>query len=151
MIRRIVVLSLMAALFLTGCATTNIVDREYLGELSDRPPDIENRYALGLFLYPLAFSIDTATFPLQYIALMIGGDDLLYKWDKEQASAEIDFGPTSIPDTATTKEIGQIIANDINNLSTTDPYQRAKDINRIYTHTYFIPGTSTLRKFSDSQ
>ena len=151
MIRRIVILSIMAAVFLTGCATTNLVDRAFLGELSDKPPIKENRYALGLFLYPVAFSIDAATFPLQYIALMIGGDDLLYKWDKEQASEEFNFIPTPIPDTATADEIRQIIGSDINRLSITDPYQRAKMINRIYTQAYFMPGTSTPRTFSDGQ
>jgi len=151
MIRKIVVLSIMAAVLLTGCATTNLVDRAFVGELSDKPPIKENRYALGLFLYPAAFTIDAATFPLQYIALMIGGDDLLYKWDEEQTSAEINFIPTPIQDTATADEVRQIIDSDINKLSITDPYQRAKVINRIYTQAYFMPGTSTMREFSDGQ
>ena len=138
----------VAAVYLTGCATTNLVDRAFVGELSDRPPIKENRYALGLFLYPIAVTIDAATLPLQYIALMIGGDDLLYKWDKKHTSSEIDFTPTPIPETATRDEVRQIISNDINRLSLTDPYKRAKIINRIYTQAYYMPGTSTLRKFN---
>jgi len=138
----------VAAVYLTGCATTNLVDRAFLGELSDSPPIKENRYALGLFLYPIAVTIDAATLPLQHIALLVGGDDILYRWDKGQTDTEINFTPTPIPETATTDEVRQIIGNDINKLSLTDPYKRAKIINRIYRQAYYMPGTSTLRKFN---
>jgi hypothetical protein len=70
---RFVALAVVTALVSTGCLLTRAVDRAFLG-VTARRPTYSDRKATGVFLVPITFAIDLATFPLQALLLVILGD-----------------------------------------------------------------------------
>lgn len=85
------VVGVLALLIASGCILTRHTDRAFTGMHSG--PVYKNRIYTGLFLLPLAFVVDLATLPIQFIMLVAAGDDFL-------APAEDSVKPTS-----TTREV----------------------------------------------
>jgi len=71
---RITALAVAASLFSTGCLLTRAVDRAFIGITARRPTYID-RKATGIFLVPITFVLDLATFPIQALLVVILGDD----------------------------------------------------------------------------
>jgi hypothetical protein len=72
-VRLIAVVSI-AGLANTGCMLSRAVDRAFLG-MTVRRPNFDARKTTGLFLLPLTFAVDVATFPIQALLVVILGDN----------------------------------------------------------------------------
>lgn len=70
---RITALAVATTLLSTGCLLTRAVDRAFIGVTARRPAYVD-RKATGVFLVPITFAIDLATFPIQALLLVILGD-----------------------------------------------------------------------------
>lgn len=71
---RITALAVATTLFSTGCLLTRAVDRAFIGVTARRPTYVD-RKATGVFLVPITFALDLATFPIQALLLVILGDN----------------------------------------------------------------------------
>lgn len=71
---RVVALGVAATVFSTGCMLSRAVDRAFLG-ISVRRPSYVDRKTTGVFLLPLTFAVDVATFPIQALLVVILGDN----------------------------------------------------------------------------
>ncbi|GMU62809.1 MAG: hypothetical protein AMXMBFR34_45720 [Myxococcaceae bacterium] len=71
---RIIALAVATSLLSTGCLLSRAVDRAFLGVTTRRPSYVD-RKATGVFLIPITFAVDLATFPIQALLLVILGDD----------------------------------------------------------------------------
>jgi hypothetical protein len=71
---RLLAISMVSVLFSTGCMMSRLVDRAFLG-ISVRRPTYLDRKTTGVFLLPLTFAIDVATFPIQALLVVILGDN----------------------------------------------------------------------------
>jgi hypothetical protein len=76
------VVGILALLIASGCILSRHVDRAFTGMHSG--PVYKNRIYTGLFLLPLAFVVDLATLPIQFIMLVAAGDDFLAAEDDKQ-------------------------------------------------------------------
>lgn len=79
---RVIALAVATAVFSTGCMLSRAVDRAFLG-LTVRRPSFEARKTTGVFLLPITFAIDVATFPIQALLVVILGDNFPFK-EQEQ-------------------------------------------------------------------
>lgn len=79
---RVVAVATVTAVFSTGCMLSRAVDRAFLG-LTVRRPSFDNRKTTGIFLMPITFAIDVATFPIQAILVVILGDNFPFKEDEQ--------------------------------------------------------------------
>lgn len=75
---RLVAIATVAAVFSTGCMLSRAVDRAFLG-LTVRRPSFDARKTTGIFLMPITFAIDVATFPIQALLVVILGDNFPFK------------------------------------------------------------------------
>lgn len=75
---RVIALAVATAVFSTGCMLSRAVDRAFLG-LTVRRPSFEARKTTGVFLLPITFAIDIATFPIQALLVVILGDNFPFK------------------------------------------------------------------------
>ena len=75
---RVIALAVATAVFSTGCMLSRAVDRAFLG-ISVRRPSFDARKTTGIFLLPITFAIDIATFPIQALLVVILGDDFPFK------------------------------------------------------------------------
>jgi len=71
---RVLALAIATSLLTTGCMLSRLVDRAFLG-ITVRRPTYNDRKTTGIFLLPLTFAIDVATFPLQALLVVILGDN----------------------------------------------------------------------------
>ena len=71
---RLLAISMVSVLFSTGCMMSRLVDRAFLG-ISVRRPTYLDRKTTGVFLLPLTFAVDVATFPIQALLVVILGDN----------------------------------------------------------------------------
>jgi hypothetical protein len=71
---KIVALGVATMLFNTGCMLSRLVDRAFLGMTVNRPT-YSDRKTTGLFLLPITFVVDVATFPIQALLAVILGDN----------------------------------------------------------------------------
>lgn len=79
---RIVAIATITTVFSTGCMLSRAVDRAFLG-LTVRRPSFDSRKTTGIFLMPLTFAIDVATFPIQALLVVILGDNFPFKEDEQ--------------------------------------------------------------------
>lgn len=77
---RLVALTTVTTVASTGCMLSRAVDRAFLG-LTVRRPAYEARKTTGIFLLPLTFAVDVATFPIQALLVVILGDNFPFKED----------------------------------------------------------------------
>lgn len=77
---RLIALAVATALFSTGCMLSRAVDRAFLG-LTVRRPTFDARKTTGVFLLPITFAIDVATFPIQALLVVILGDNFPFRED----------------------------------------------------------------------
>ncbi|MEW5739206.1 MAG: hypothetical protein AB1938_09795 [Myxococcota bacterium] len=70
---RLTALAVVTSLLSTGCLLTRAVDRAFIGVTTRRPSYVD-RKATGVFLVPITFALDLATFPIQALLLVILGD-----------------------------------------------------------------------------
>lgn len=70
---RVTALAVATMLLSTGCLLTRAVDRAFIG-VTARRPTYADRKATGVFLVPITFALDVATFPIQALLLVILGD-----------------------------------------------------------------------------
>ncbi|MBE2249778.1 MAG: hypothetical protein IAE78_09535 [Myxococcus sp.] len=75
---RVIALAVTTALFSTGCMLSRAVDRAFLG-MTVRRPSFDARKTTGVFLLPITFAIDIATFPIQALLVVILGDNFPFK------------------------------------------------------------------------
>lgn len=85
---RITALAVATMLFSTGCLLTRAVDRAFIGVTARRPTYVD-RKATGVFLVPITFAIDLATFPIQALLLVILGDDFPFHDTKDSMSQSV--------------------------------------------------------------
>ncbi len=71
---RVVALGVATMMFSTGCMLSRVVDRAFLGITVQRPT-YADRKTTGIFLLPLTFVVDVATFPIQALLVVILGDN----------------------------------------------------------------------------
>lgn len=71
---RVMALGVATTLFSTGCMLSRVVDRAFLG-ITTRRPTYVDRKTTGVFLLPLSFALDVATFPIQALLVVILGDN----------------------------------------------------------------------------
>lgn len=71
---RIITVALIASLSTTGCMLSRAVDRAFIG-MTVRRPAFLDRKVTGIFLLPITFAIDVATFPIQALLVVIAGDN----------------------------------------------------------------------------
>jgi len=71
---RVLVIAVVTSLFSTGCMLSRMVDRAFLG-ITTRRPAYADRKTTGIFLLPITFAVDVATFPLQALLVVILGDN----------------------------------------------------------------------------
>jgi len=76
---RIVVAGLLL-IAVSSCILTRLTDRGFLG-FGD-PPVYKHRIYTGLFLLPMAAAVDLVTAPIQFLLLVILGDDFPFGPDK---------------------------------------------------------------------
>jgi hypothetical protein len=77
------VVGILALIVASGCLLTRHTDRAFTGMHSG--PVYKNRIYTGLFLLPLAFVVDLATLPIQFIMLVAAGDDFLAAEDDKDS------------------------------------------------------------------
>lgn len=70
---RVTALTVATSLLTTGCMLTRVVDRAFIG-VTSRRPTYADRKATGVFLVPITFAIDLATFPIQALLVVLLGD-----------------------------------------------------------------------------
>ncbi|MDP3501975.1 MAG: hypothetical protein Q8S33_16680 [Myxococcales bacterium] len=75
---RVIALAVATAVLSTGCMLSRAVDRAFLG-LTVRRPSFDARKTTGIFLLPITFAIDIATFPIQALLVVILGDNFPFK------------------------------------------------------------------------
>ncbi len=75
---RVIALAVVTAIFSTSCMLSRAVDRAFLG-LTVMRPSFDARKTTGVFLLPLTFAIDIATFPIQALLVVILGDNFPFK------------------------------------------------------------------------
>ncbi len=75
---RVIALAVATAVLSTGCMLSRAVDRAFLG-LTVRRPSFDARKTTGIFLLPITFAIDVATFPIQALLVVILGDNFPFK------------------------------------------------------------------------
>jgi hypothetical protein len=66
---------------LPSCIVSRLVDRAFLG-ISVRRPQFPDRKTTGVFLLPLTFAVDVATFPIQALLVVILGDNFPFPRDE---------------------------------------------------------------------
>ena len=71
---------------LPGCMVSRLVDRAFLG-ITVRRPAYVDRMTTGVFLLPITFVIDVATFPIQALLMVILGDNFPFPKDDTIAGA----------------------------------------------------------------
>lgn len=71
---KLVVAAVLTAVLSTGCMLSRAVDRAFVG-MSVKRPAHNDRKVTGIFLLPITFAIDLATFPIQAILVAILGDN----------------------------------------------------------------------------
>lgn len=71
---RLITVAVAAAVLFEGCMLSRLVDRAFLG-ITVRRPAYAQRKTTGVFLLPLTFAIDAATFPIQALLVVILGDN----------------------------------------------------------------------------
>jgi hypothetical protein len=71
---------------LPSCMVSRLVDRAFLG-ISVRRPSFNDRKTTGVFLLPITFVLDIATFPLQALLVVILGDNFPFPKDDVLANA----------------------------------------------------------------
>ena len=64
----------VAMSLLPGCMLSRLVDRAFLG-ITVRRPAYVDRKTTGVFLLPITFALDVATFPIQALLVVILGDN----------------------------------------------------------------------------
>ncbi len=69
----------------SSCMLSRAVDRAFIGMTVKRPA-YAARKVTGLFLLPLTFAVDVATFPIQAILVVILGDNFPFKEDPTLAN-----------------------------------------------------------------
>lgn len=79
---RLIAVAVITAVFSTGCMLSRAVDRAFLG-LTVRRPSFDARKTTGVFLLPITFAIDVATFPIQALLVVILGDNFPFKSEEE--------------------------------------------------------------------
>ena len=72
--RRRITVAVAAAVLFEGCMLARLVDRALLG-ITVRRPAYAQRKTTGIFLLPLTFALDAATFPIQALLVVILGDN----------------------------------------------------------------------------
>lgn len=78
----------LAALTLdTGCMLSRVVDRAFIG-ITVRRPSYADRKTTGMFLLPITFAIDAATFPIQALLVVILGDNFPFG-DADQGATAV--------------------------------------------------------------
>ncbi|MCA2978260.1 MAG: hypothetical protein INH41_16720 [Myxococcaceae bacterium] len=77
---RLITLATVFAVASTGCMLSRAVDRAFLGITVTRPT-YEARKTTGVFLLPLTFAVDVATFPIQALLVVLLGDNFPFKED----------------------------------------------------------------------
>ncbi|MBL9039856.1 MAG: hypothetical protein JNG84_15165 [Archangium sp.] len=70
---RLVAVTVAFAVLNTGCMMSRLVDRAFLG-ITSRRPTYNDRKTTGVFLLPITFVIDVATFPIQALLVVLLGD-----------------------------------------------------------------------------
>lgn len=91
-ILRTVAIAVLTSLFSTGCMLSRVVDRAFLG-ISVRRPTFQDRKTTGIFLLPITFALDVATFPIQALLVVILGDNFPFK-DSEAGNNTMALNPT---------------------------------------------------------
>ncbi len=71
---RLITVAVAAAVLFEGCMLSRLVDRAFLG-ITVRRPAYAQRKTTGIFLLPLTFALDAATFPIQALLVVILGDN----------------------------------------------------------------------------
>jgi len=71
---RLITVAVAAAVLFEGCMLSRLVDRAFLG-ITVRRPAYAQRKTTGIFLLPLTFVVDAATFPIQALLVVILGDN----------------------------------------------------------------------------
>lgn len=71
---KLVVAAVLTSVMSTGCMLSRAVDRAFVGMTVKRPAHVD-RKVTGIFLLPLTFAVDIATFPIQAILVAILGDN----------------------------------------------------------------------------
>ncbi len=71
---KLVLAAVLTSVMSTGCMLSRAVDRAFVGMTVKRPANVD-RKVTGIFLLPLTFAIDVATFPIQAILVAILGDN----------------------------------------------------------------------------
>jgi hypothetical protein len=89
---RIVTVAVLTSLFSTGCMLSRVVDRAFLG-ISVRRPTYQDRKTTGVFLLPITFVIDVATFPIQALLVVILGDNFPFN-DRDTVNNALALNPT---------------------------------------------------------
>lgn len=71
---RTLALAMVTVMFSTGCMLSRLVDRAFLG-ITVKRPSFADRKTTGIFLLPITFALDVATFPIQVLLVVILGDN----------------------------------------------------------------------------
>lgn len=71
---RTLALAMVTVMFSTGCMLSRLVDRAFLG-ITVKRPSFNDRKTTGIFLLPITFALDVATFPIQALLVVILGDN----------------------------------------------------------------------------
>jgi hypothetical protein len=71
---RLITVAVAAAVLFEGCMLSRLVDRAFLG-ITVRRPAYAQRKTTGIFLLPITFALDAATFPIQALLVVILGDN----------------------------------------------------------------------------
>jgi hypothetical protein len=90
---RLVALATVTTVASTGCMLSRAVDRAFLG-LTVRRPAYEARKTTGIFLLPLTFAVDVATFPIQALLVVILGDNFPFR---EEVQANVLYSMNQHP------------------------------------------------------
>lgn len=89
---RIIAVALVPSLLSTGCMLSRVVDRAFLG-ITVRRPTYQDRKTTGVFLLPITFALDIATFPIQALLVVFLGDNFPFP-DDHSAGSALALNPT---------------------------------------------------------
>ena len=87
---RLIAVCLVASLFTlgTGCMLSRLVDRAFIGITVHRA-SYADRKTTGVFLLPITFALDAATFPIQALLVVILGDTFPFNDTADQPSSSV--------------------------------------------------------------
>jgi hypothetical protein len=68
----------VATSMLPACMLSRLVDRSFVG-ITVRKPEFPDRKTTGIFLLPITFAVDVATFPIQALLVVILGDNFPFR------------------------------------------------------------------------